>query len=246
MTANLHKFKQDQQTFSDHIRKADSVDIIPGVEARRMKIYRELFFNNIEGFISSTFPVLNELLTSDQWERLVRDFFVTHSCQSPYFLKISEEFLEYIEQSTLDFLPEFAYQLAHWEWMELYADVVETSDVSEVLEQIELTDCITTNDCTWNVAYDFCVQKISSDYIPDDVETTFLIVHRDTDLSVGFIEINPLSMMLFEQLKSNQNKTLDELLAEISTQQKIDPETVKNGGLDIIRQWGYLGLLKII
>jgi len=119
-------------------------------------------------------------------------------------------------------------------------------DVSEVLEQIELTDCITTNDCTWNVAYDFCVQKISSDYIPDDVETTFLIVHRDTDLSVGFIEINPLSMMLFEQLKSNQNKTLDELLAEISTQQKIDPETVKNGGLDIIRQWGYLGLLKII
>ncbi len=74
MTVNLHKFKQDQQTFSDHIRKADSADIIPGVEARRMKIYRELFFNNIEGFISSTFPVLNELLTSDQWERLVRDF----------------------------------------------------------------------------------------------------------------------------------------------------------------------------
>ena len=246
MSANLHKFKQDQQSFSDHIRHADSSNTILGVEDRRMKVYRELFFNNVEGFVSSTFPVLNELLSEDQWQTLVRDFFISHACETPYFLEISEEFLKYLQQADFDFLPDFVYQLAHWEWMELYADVAETEDVSELLTQVELDSCLTTNDCTWNVGYDFCVQKISSDFKPTETEATFLIVHRDADLSVGFIEINPLSMLLFEHLKNNEGDSLTTLLTNIATEQQIDVDVILNGGLDIIRQWGHLGLLKAI
>jgi hypothetical protein len=195
-------------------------------------------------FASSTFPVLKELISDKNWQVLVRDFFITHKCQSPYFLQISEEFLHYLEHAEFDFLPDFSYQLAHWEWMELYADVAETADVSIAISNLELTDTVTTNDCTWNVAYDFCVHKISAEYIPNSTETTFLIVHRDSDLSVGFIEINPLSMLLFEQLKSNSKDSLERLLVDIAKQQSMDLSTVINGGLEIIRQWGRLGLLK--
>jgi hypothetical protein len=69
-------------------------------------------------------------------------------------------------------------------------------------------------------------------------------VHRDSDLSVGFIEINPLSMLLFEQLKSNSKDSLEALLVKIAQQQSIDLDTIINGGSEIIRQWGRLGLLK--
>lgn len=244
LNSNLHKFSQTQQAFSDHIRTTEPSEALAEIEDRRLSIYRELFFNNIEGFVSSTFPVLHELLTQDQWQVLVRDFFVKHSCTTPYFLEISEEFLHYLEISDLDFLPEFAYQLAHWEWMELYADVAETQDESEVLEGIQLSDCLTSNDCTWNLAYDYSVQNISSDYIPKETESTFLIVHRDADLSVGFIEINPLSMLLFESLKKNSQLPLQDMLQQIAQQQNMDADSIIKGGLEIIRQWGGLGLLK--
>ncbi len=244
MNANLRKFKQDQQGFSDHIRSAEQSEAISGIEDRRLNIYRELFFNNVEGFVSSTFPVLHELFNDEQWDQLVRDFFVTHKCETPYFLEISEEFLQYLEHSKLDFLPAFSYQLAHWEWMELFADVAETNDVSEERSEIHLSDQLTTNDCTWNVGYDFSVQKISADFVPEEPETTFLIVHRDADLSVGFIEINPLSMLLFEQLKGNETQSVETLLSSIAKQQGIELDVIMNGGLEIIRQWGQLGLLK--
>ena len=175
---------------------------------------------------------------------MIRDFFSKHQCESPYFLEISEEFLKYLEDSTLDFLPAYAWQLAHWEWMELYADVAETQDESEVLEGIQLSDCLTSNDCTWNLAYDYSVQNISSDYIPKETESTFLIVHRDADLSVGFIEINPLSMLLFESLKKNSQLPLQDMLQQIAQQQNMDADSIIKGGLEIIRQWGGLGLLK--
>ena len=241
---NLHKFSKTQQAFSQHIRTTEPSELLSGIEDRRLSVYRELFFNNVEGFISSTFPVLHELLTQDKWQTLVRDFFVKHSCKTPYFLEISEEFLQYLETCELEFLPDFAYQLAHWEWMELYADVAETQDTSEILDNIQLNDCLTSNDCTWNLAYDYSVQNISSEYLPEETESTFLIVHRDADLSVGFIEINPLSMLLFETLKQNSQLSLKDMLQHIAQQQNMDVETISKGGLEIIRQWGALGLLK--
>jgi hypothetical protein len=244
MDTSLPKFTQIQQQFSDSLRNPSSILSINDIEPRRLKIYQDLFFNNVMSFASSAFPVLKELMSQNQWDELVRDFFIGHKCETPYFLEISEEFISYLEYAKFDFLPAFAYQLAHWEWMELYADVAETDDVSETIDNLDLTDVITTNDCTWNVAYDFSVHKISTEYIPIDTQTTFLIVHRDDDLRVGFIEINPLSMLLFEQLKSNITDSLGTLLHDIAEQQNMDSHFVVSGGLEIIRQWGRLGLLK--
>jgi hypothetical protein len=244
MNANVPDFTKIQQQFSDSIRDPQQTPSTYDIEHRRLKIYQDLFFNNVMSFASSTFPVLKELISDKDWQALVRDFFITHKCDSPYFLEISKEFLYYLEYAEFNFLPDFSYQLAHWEWMELYADVAETVDVSAVISNLALTDTVTTNDCTWNVAYDFCVHKISTEHIPSSTETTFLIVHRDSDLSVGFIAINPMSMLLFEQLKSNSKDSLKALLVKIAQQQSIDLDTIINGGSEIIRQWGRLGLLK--
>lgn len=244
MKQDQPEFKKLQQAFSGCIRSVDPQVKMPGIENRRLNVYRELFFNNIESFISSTFPVLNEMISETNWTLLIKDFFATHKCESPYFLKISEEFLNYLESCELDFLPVFSYQLAHWEWMELYADVVETQDVSVEITDLTLTDIVTSNDCTWALAYDFPVHKASSSFSPVERESTFLIVHRDHDLSVGFIEINPLSMLLFDHIKQNISKPLNVLLAQIAADQGMDVGIITQGGFEIIQQWALLGLLK--
>ena len=113
-------FIEVQQQFMDYIRDP-SLPLPEGIEPRRMKIYRELFFNNIAGFVSSAFPVLKSVYEDDQWQALVQQFFVSHDCKTPIFVEIAGEFLAFLQheyQMTEDD-PVFMLQLAHYEWLEL-------------------------------------------------------------------------------------------------------------------------------
>ncbi|MCW9031410.1 MAG: DNA-binding domain-containing protein, partial [Gammaproteobacteria bacterium] len=47
-----------QYEFAAHIRNPALNQKPADIEARRMKIYNELFYNNIEDFIANTYPVL--------------------------------------------------------------------------------------------------------------------------------------------------------------------------------------------
>ncbi len=247
MKTNLPKFSLDfqkvQQSLSDAIRDPVKHPCVAGVDERHLNIYRELFFNNVESFITGGFPVLMELFSEQQQTQLVRDFFSQHQCHSPYFLKISEEFLQYLPNSTLDFLPEFSYQLAHWEWMELYADVYQNNEVITPLTQLNFeSDVLTLIETTWCQAYDYPVHKISHGNSPAE-DVSYLMIYRDEQLQVGFNELNPLSALLFERLKHNTRVLADEMLQEIARQQIMDVEQVIQGGRQILLQWCELGIL---
>ena len=68
-----------QNEFMAHIREPNMQPCPTDIEDRRMAIYRDLFFNNINGFVSSAFPVLKTLYSDQQWLLLVRAFFSEHS-----------------------------------------------------------------------------------------------------------------------------------------------------------------------
>ncbi len=247
MTASLPKtapnFQQIQKEFSDSIRDPINHSSVAGVDERYMSVYRELFYNNIEGFISGGFPVLMELLTQEQQTTLVRDFFINHACHSPYFLKISEEFLEYLAHCQLDFLPDFTYQLAHWEWMELHADVYQTSLEPTVLTALDVEqDIVSIIECAWCQVYDYPVHQISAQN-QCEPKQSYLMVYRNQQLEVGFNELNPLSAMLFQCLKDNQTLTIMTILKNLALQYKMDEEQVVQGGNEILQQWCDLGLI---
>jgi len=238
-------FQQIQKNFSDAIRDPKGYPEVAGVDERRMSVYRELFFNNIEGFISGGFPVLMELLSQEQQTELVRDFFIKHACHSPYFLKISEEFLEYLLDCQLNFLPEYAYQLAHWEWMELYADVYQNTSEQMPISELDFEkDLIGMIECAWCQAYDYPVHQISVNNACE-AATSYLMVYRNQQLKVEFVALNPLSAMLFQCLQGNQHLTADEILRDIATQQKMDINQVVQGGRQILQQWCDLELLTL-
>ncbi len=239
-------FQQIQKTFSDAIRDPKSHPEVAGVDKRHMNVYRELFFNNVEGFISGGFPVLMELFSKDQQTELVRDFFINHVCHSPYFLKISEEFLEYLLSSQLDFLPEYAYQLAHWEWMELYADVYQNSTEQSVICEVSFEkDAISIIESAWCQAYDYPVHQISADN-PCQATTSYLMVYRNQKLEVAFLELNPLSAVLFQRLQENKHLSADAILQDIAVQQNMDVNQVVLGGRQILQQWCDLKLLTLL
>jgi len=238
-------FQDIQQAFTDAIRSEEQSDF-QGVEARRLAVYRELFFNNVEGFIAGTFPVLKECLDEKLWHNMVREFFKKHESETPYFLEISEEFLAFLqtEESAQLNLPEFAYSLAHWEWMELFADAYEAEQEPKA-EGINLdSDVLTSIETAWLQAYEYPVHQI----IPTEEvaqQPTFLLVYRKND-AVNFIELNPLSYLLFQALQNNQSQTIGEMVKDLSESNGLPYDQLINGAMEIIAHWSDLQLIQKI
>ncbi len=236
--SHLHR---QQQAFAAHIRDPENQPAPEGIEDRRMAIYRELFFNNIAGFISTGFPVLKQLYTNEAWERMARDFFVRHRCHTPLFLEISREFLDYLqnEREPQPEDPPFLLELAHYEWVELALSVDDT-EIS--LEQIDpdgdlLEGSPVISALAWPLSYTYPVHRISPDFQPEVPETpTYLVVYRNPEDEVGFLELNPVTARLLQLIGEQPDATGRQLLEQIATElNHPNADVVLQGGLDALQ-----------
>ena len=118
---SLPEFQRFQYAFTAHIRNPAENPLPYGIEARRMEIYRKLVYSNVENFLLACFPVLNKVLGKRRWEWLVYRFLSRHRSHSPYFHRIPEEFIQFLQgaEALPARYPEFAVELAHYEWVEL-------------------------------------------------------------------------------------------------------------------------------
>jgi hypothetical protein len=178
----MKDFKSELLEFAEAVRD-------PSTEAnydpRRLAIYQSLFFNNVEGFCATAFPVLKSLFPEPAWKDLVRQFFVEHSAETPHFIEISEEFLEFLTSEAVSLPHPAMLQLAHYEWVELAASVAPNSELtsSDCYDGDQLANTlISVPESTWPLAYEYLVYTISQQSIGEIApEPTFLIVYRDLD-----------------------------------------------------------------
>ena len=91
-----------QTAFAAHLRDPENHPAPADVEDRRMQIYRQLFFNNINTLLSSNFPVLRRLYEGKVWKQLVRDFCIEHRSHTPLFPELPKEFLRYLQEGRQD------------------------------------------------------------------------------------------------------------------------------------------------
>ena len=99
-----------------------------------MKIYADLFFNNVKNFLTTTFPIAKGCLGQEQWLRLCREFLHRHPSESPYFAEISQEFLAFLHyrQGLVENPdPDWLLELCHYEWVELSLDLQVDDDGSD-------------------------------------------------------------------------------------------------------------------
>ena len=89
--------RAQQFALAAHIRDPAGHAPPPDIEDRRMAIYRELFFNSLQGLLAANFPVIRKLLGSEGWEALVRDFYREYRCRTPLFTEVSREFIQYLQ-----------------------------------------------------------------------------------------------------------------------------------------------------
>jgi hypothetical protein len=199
----LPEFQRYQLAFTAHIRDPKANPRPAGVEARRMKIYAELVYNNLESFLLACFPVLRQVLGARKWAKLIRTFFKTHRSHSPYFRQIPDEFVQFLqnEWALPEDYPPYLLALAHYEWIELVLSVSNRSADGVVDTQGGLLDGIPVlNPVLANLRYDWPVHRIGPRRKVQAAET-YLLVFRDAADQVQFSEINAFTARLLTLLE---------------------------------------------
>ncbi|WP_300354922.1 putative DNA-binding domain-containing protein [uncultured Alcanivorax sp.] len=236
-------FQTLQRRFAAHLRNPQNHSAPGDIEERRLDIYRTLFFNNVNGFITQGFPVLYSILDAQRWQRLVRTFFDQHACQTPYFLEIPQEFVTFLAsgQGLEEGDPPFLLELAHYEWMELVLDASTEQfpttgfhpegDLLRAIPQLSPLHAV--------LSYQYPVHEICVEFQPQTPlsQPLWLLVYRDRADQVRFMEINAPTARLLQLIEENPDNTGFQVVGQLAEElQFADVEKLAAFARDILLQ----------
>ncbi|MCB5205662.1 HvfC family RiPP maturation protein [Methylovorus mays] len=202
--SSLPLFQQYQLAFTAHIRHPRQHMRPAGVQAKRMRVYNEIVFNNLQSSVGACYPVLQRVLGKRAWQALVRRFFAEHQASSPFFRDIPKAFLEFLPQ--VGTLPPYAVSLAHYEWVELAIASADTVTPLLTAEGDLLQGIPIVAPALAVLVYDYPVQKISARFKPRQAlpEPVHLLVFRNEQDEVKFVEMNAMTARLLQVLQPGE------------------------------------------
>lgn len=197
--------RRQQFALARHVRDPARHPPPPGIEDRRLAIYRDLFFNSIDSLLSGNFPVLRQTLGDPAWRALVREFYADHRCQTPLFTEIGREFVRSLEERATDPQAPWLHELAHYEWVELALQIAEDALPAHDAGGDLLAGIPVCSPLAWALAYAWPVQQIGPSNTPTAAPAapTLLLVRRDAAGDVRFSELSPLVYRLLALLGEN-------------------------------------------
>lgn len=233
------EFQRYQRDFTRHVRDPRAHPRPGGVPARRMRVYNELLFNNLRGFLDACFPVARTLLGEERWRRLARAFFAGHRPATPLFRQIPEEFVRWLDRGAHHVrLPDYLRHLAHYEWVELALDVMDRDPSVAGVDPAGdlLAGRPVLNPVSFLLVYPYPVHRIGTDYRPRPAqrETTHILAFRDVHDVVRFVVLNAVSARLVSLIQAGRlsgRAALQRIARELQHPQ---PDVVIAGGLEIL------------
>lgn len=242
-------FAAYQTAFAARIRDPRAASLPVDAPARRMRVYEELLYNNLEGFLLACYPVTRKMLGARAWKRTVQRFFAEHRCHSPLFRDIPRAFLDWMETRhaelfpDLPFLPEFM----HYEWLELSVSAApDEPDLAAVEPGGDLLEGRPAlNPTARLVRYRYPVHRIGPSFRPDrsDGERWYYLLHRDAEHVVRFTALNSVSARLVElihEARLRGREALAKIAVELNHPQ---PGTLIEAGLHLLHEMRWSGAL---
>lgn len=229
-------FISKQLQFTANIREPRRFPMPSDVDVKRMSLYQDLIFLNINQSLSQAFPILKSMFTIEDWEAFIRDFLATHKAKRPTHHEIPEEFLHYlsyVRQELND--PPWLYELAHYEWVELSLDLspMTLAEVPHDYNGNLLNEIPVVSPLAWLQIYRYPVHQIKSGVDVEKPQTpTYLVVYRTWRDKVKFMHINDYTHTLLHLLHQDNNtltgrEALDQL---ITLSKHPNPAMVIQGG----------------
>ncbi len=237
MTTQIPEFQQYQLAFTAHLRNPQQHSVPAGVSSKRMAVYDEIVFNNLLQSVSACFPVASAVLGKRQWNKLVQRFMRRYSADSPYFRDIPKQFLDFLQAHAQQLtLPPYVVALCHYEWIELYVSALAVDEkLTQASHELDLTAHIPVLNPTLQLLqYDYAVHKISPRKKPTQTSPTQLIVYRDSQHIVKFVEINTVTYQLMTLIQSQHLTGTQALLLLAQQLGHPEPQVIIQFGLSIL------------
>lgn len=252
MAEESPRFRAIQLAFAAHLRDPATCPPPPGLDPLRMAAYRQLFLNNIEHFIGSGFPVLKSILDPGDWSDLIHNFYAQHRCRTPLFIEIAAEFLDYLqnERGLQPGDPPFLHELAHYEWVELAlsVDQAEPPSLQDGGDVDWLEAVVSRSPLAWPLAYRFPVHRIGPEFQPGTAPEsgTYLVVYRNREDVVRFLEVNQVTYRLLEWLDESSAQPLRQTFLRIAQElQHPEPDQVLAYGKELVGQLHAKGVVSV-
>ncbi len=209
-----------QLKFCHYIRSPLAQNKPAELNTRRLNVYRDLVFNNIESLLAGTLPVTKSILSkadpdrdANPWTELVRDFISSGHSKTPLFTQLARAFLNFTQGhrfvENVPFLPE----LVEYELLEpelLYTDSATHADSSIAFEQARLA--ISPTACLRQ--YRFPVHQLSPSFLllepPEN--STHLLLSRNASFAIQFHILAPVAFQLLKLISENPGYGVQEWL----------------------------------
>lgn len=203
-----------QLAFAEALR--DSSSVAPNwIAPKRLQIYRELAFNNLQRALARSFAVSRSLLSDARWNALVAAFFKTWRTSEPQLRRLPAEFTRWLTDAPAHAAPTWWIALCRYEQIELelaMADVelpAAPAPQGEALVPQLLDGRPQLSPLAHLFESEWPVHRIDAAFAaatPDDAQPaadqrTRLVIWRDRADSVRFIELNALSARLLQALR---------------------------------------------
>jgi hypothetical protein len=236
MLPDADGFRAFQTGFAARIRNPQGAPLPTGVSERRMRVYEELVFENLEGFLLACYPITHRILGDKGWAWLLRRFMIEHRCESPLFRDIPKEFLDWAGLKVHEYFPglPFLHEFLHYEWLELSVSISpEKNDPANIDSEGDfLASRPALNATTRLACYNFPVHRIGPGFQPRQArnERYCYLLHRDAGDQVQFILLSPVSARLVELLQQEKITGREALLQLARELNNTDLETVFEAG----------------
>ena len=239
--------RDQQYALTRHLRDPQHEPSPPGLEPRRLQIYRDLLFNNLQALLGSSFPVVLQVLDDAEWQALCRRYFIEHRCASPLFTEVAAEFVQWLQLQ--DTLPRpFLAELAHYEWVELALQSRDALPLDPCGEDADAWHgAVQRSPLAWPLAYAWPVQQIGAAFQPVDAPPapTFLLARRAADGHIVFSQLSPLAWQLLQQMDANPPRSGAAHLRQLADENGLDPYGLEPPGRALLAQLlstGVIGL----
>ena len=230
-------YKQ-QSKLAEYCRTGIKPELL-GITEENLHHYRRLVFNIGLDTIETAYPITYSFLDREVWNKLVRDFYAEHKCQTPQVWKMPLEFHDYCVKKDIQTqlnLP-FLNDLLYFEWLELDVHTMDDIAYPEYQGKGEwMNDVIAINPEHRLVKFSYPVHLFApTEMLDKQAGDYFLLIYREKESgNVQFMDVSILYAYIFEQI--NNGVLLKDVLVEANTLFQINDITLlKEHALNFVK-----------
>lgn len=220
-----------QQAWARYIR--DPSQVLPaGMAANRMALYRTLCLGGVDGLLAGSFPRLREALGESRWSQTVNAFYAGHRCTTPLFPELGGEWFVYLQEDST--LPEWAIELAHFEWTQqqlLMADTIAVDAATSVMLEAPLTLAPLARVCGYRWPVD---RSPASTHATPPAEPTLLLLQRNADHTLRITRLSVFDYQLLRAIADRPLIRAEQLLHAMARECGEPLATIIQHGLNLL------------